>query len=101
MSFPRHREIYHPDGGPGRDGRTAAPAHRGDEFPTDYSLAGCAPAEPASASPVVDRIGGPRQRDNQFSANGELSLLILSQHGGPLHPDVSHREFSKIAALTH
>lgn len=84
MSFFRHEEIYRSDGGPGRGSRTAAPAHRGDEFPTGYSLAGCAPAEPASALPVVDRISGPRQRDNQFSANGEPSLFILSQCRGPL-----------------
>ena len=83
MSLFRHGEIYHPDEGKERGGWTAAPSHRGDEFPTGYSLAGCAPAEPASASPVVDRINGPRQRDNQFAANGELSLLFLSQCEGP------------------
>lgn len=83
MSFYRHEEIYHPDGGLRRGSRAAAPSHRGDEFPAGYSLTGCAPAEPASASPVVDRISGPRQRDNQFSANGESSLLILSQRKGP------------------
>lgn len=85
MSFFRHEEIYRTDGGLRRGSRAAAPAHRGDEFPTGYSSPGCAPAEPASASPVVDRISGPRQRDNQFSANGELSLFLLSQCGGPLH----------------
>jgi len=31
---------------------TAPPTHRLDEFPAGYSLAGCAPAEPASASPA-------------------------------------------------
>src|SRR5437762_12578825 len=29
-----------------------APAHRLDEFPAGYSLAGCSPAGPASASPA-------------------------------------------------
>jgi hypothetical protein len=54
-------------------------------------LAGCAPAEPAAASPAADRISGPRQQDNRISANGELSLLFLSQGGGPLQADLSHR----------
>src|ERR1700693_3520122 len=50
MSFLRHREIFPSDGGvsPAAD----APAHRLDEFPAGYSLAGCSPAEPASASPA-------------------------------------------------
>ena len=50
MSFLRHEEIY-----PlmrARPRTTAPPAHRLDEFPAGYSLAGCAPAEPASASPA-------------------------------------------------
>src|SRR5678815_1418941 len=29
-----------------------APAHRSDEFPAGYSLTGCSPAWPASASPA-------------------------------------------------
>ena len=51
MSFPRHREIFPSDGG--RQPAASAPAHRLDEFPAGYSLAGCAPAEPASASPAA------------------------------------------------
>ncbi len=50
MSFLRHREIYPSDGGAIALDR--APAHRLDEFPAGYSLAGCSPAEPASASPA-------------------------------------------------
>ena len=59
MSFPRHREIYRSD-----DIRrlrvrreqleSHSLAHRVDEFPVGYSLAGCSPAEPASASPTGD-----------------------------------------------
>jgi hypothetical protein len=49
MSFFRQGEIYHFDGGTIFPDR--APAHRNDEFPSGYSSAGCAPAEPASASP--------------------------------------------------
>jgi len=50
MSFPRHQEIFPSDGGAGFAAN--APAHRLDEFPAGYSLAGCAPAGPASASPT-------------------------------------------------
>jgi putative transposase len=58
MSFFRHAEIYRPMyvscwrslGAT----TAAAPTHRLDEFPAGYSLAGCSPAEPASASPVED-----------------------------------------------
>ena len=50
MSFLRHREIYPFDGGVGL--AADASAHRLDEFPAGYSLAGCTPAVPASASPT-------------------------------------------------
>jgi len=50
MSFPRHPEIYPSDEGANIVG---ALAHRLDEFPVGYSLAGCAPALLASASPTV------------------------------------------------
>src|SRR5208282_5122492 len=50
MSLLRHGEIYPSDGGAIDIDR--APAHRWDEFPAGYSLAGCSPAEPASASPA-------------------------------------------------
>jgi hypothetical protein len=46
MSFLRHGEIYHFD--EGVFPADHALAHRNDEFPPGYSLAGCAPAEPAS-----------------------------------------------------
>ena len=55
MSFPRPEEIYRPMGMAKRLGRPTCghpSAHRYDEFPAGYSLAGCAPAEPASASPA-------------------------------------------------
>jgi hypothetical protein len=54
MSFFRHREIYQSDERSWKreqlEGRS--PIHRLDEFPAGYSLAGCAPALPASASPT-------------------------------------------------
>ncbi len=53
MSFRRHQEIYS-DVSPNRwPGRTkASPATHRNESPAGYSLAGCSPAEPASASPA-------------------------------------------------
>ena len=61
MSFLRHEEIYRSDRrdlcwSGARSGRLHAPTHRLDEFPAGYSLAGCAPAEPASASPVEKKF---------------------------------------------
>ena len=61
MSFLRHREIYRSDGlgfreSGARSGGLHAPTHRCDEFPAGYSWAGCAPAEPASASPAEQKF---------------------------------------------
>jgi len=53
MSFSRHGEIYRWDG---ETAPTASPAHPIDESPAGYSLAGCSPAEPDSASPAEARI---------------------------------------------
>src|SRR5262249_6101585 len=50
MSFLRHQEIFPSDGGANLTANT--PAHRLDEFPAGYSLAGCSPAWPASTSPT-------------------------------------------------
>jgi len=55
MSFFRHAEIFQSDVGlkpEGEPAKTGSPDHRLDESPTGYSLAGCSPAEPASASPA-------------------------------------------------
>jgi hypothetical protein len=53
MSFPRHGEIYRWDG---ETKTTASPAHPIDESPAGYSLPGCSPAEPDSASPAKIRV---------------------------------------------
>ena len=47
-----------------------------DEFPVGYSLAGCPPAEPASASPTGNHSQLPY---NNFSANGNNPLNSVSQ----------------------
>lgn len=49
MSFFRHEESSQSDGKPTEIG---SPTHRLDEFPAGYSLEGCSPAEPSSASPT-------------------------------------------------
>ena len=53
MSFSRHGEIYRWDR---ETEKTVSPAHPIDESPAGYSLAGCSPAEPDSASPAETRI---------------------------------------------
>ena len=62
MSFFRHGEIYRWDQKPGQErgepNRFNSPAHPIDESPTGYSLAGCSPAEPDSASPAIDHFQG-------------------------------------------
>jgi hypothetical protein len=52
MSFLRHREIYQVEGSWRGPNRGHVRALRLDESPVGYSLAGCSPAEPASASPT-------------------------------------------------
>ena len=90
MSFLRHEEIYRSDV-PGyrweRQLVVAAPALIGcDEFPVGYSLAGCPPAEPASASPTADDSQQSTLPYNDFSANGNYPLNFVSQSKGALHP---------------
>src|ERR1035437_5511493 len=77
MSFLRHREIYPSDGGASR--KAGAPAHRLDEFPTGYSLAGWSPPEPASASPAGFQYAvqsSCRSRDFQRTANSVLTVCV-------------------------
>ena len=86
MSFSRHKEIYRSDVGLGKAGErqlSPLPALIGfDEFPVSYSLAGCPPAKPASASPTGNDSQLPY---NDFSANGNNPLNSVSQPKGALH----------------
>jgi hypothetical protein len=87
MSFSRHEEIYRSDvklGKPWeRQLRSPLPALIGcDEFPVGYSLAGCPPAEPASASPTANDSQPPTLPYNDFSANGNYPLYFVSQPKG-------------------
>ncbi len=85
MSFSRHKEIYRSDGGFSKAGEqqlSPLPSLIGcDEFPVGYSLAGCPPAEPASASPTGNDSQLPY---NDFSANGNNPLNSVSQPKGAL-----------------
>jgi hypothetical protein len=98
MSFLRHEEIYRSDVRLGqsweRQPVSSLPVLIGcDEFPVGYSLAGCPPAEPASASPTRNDSQQPTLPYNDFSANGNNPLNFVSQPKGalqngalPLHP---------------
>ena len=88
MSFPRHEGIFRSDGrGSCRSGarseRLHAPTHRLDEFPTGYSLAGCAPAEPVRFTGRGEVYNEGRSPAKPFSANGETLLSGLSHYRGP------------------
>ena len=88
MSFLRHRGIYRSDGfwHAGSERHSSLPALIGlDEFRPGYSLAGCSPAEPASASPATNDSPQPNPPYNDFSANGNNPLNSVSQPRGALH----------------
>jgi len=96
MSFPRHLEIYRPMWSfCGRNlGATtaAAPTHRLDEFPAGYSSAGCAPAEPTSASPAGNQYAVQsfcRSRIFQRTANSVLTVCVSP--GGKRKPYLTAR----------
>ena len=110
MSFLRHAEIYRSDmvcktfeswgrgtasrwSAPGpakrRDGRTAPCSSSAMSFRAGYSLAGCSPAEPASASPTALSMRWGMSAGNYMSANGNLSLVSVSQHKGAVQLPIS------------
>jgi hypothetical protein len=77
MSFLRHGQIYRPMGYYFRAGDGAVffsvPApHRLDEFATGYSLAGCTPALPASASPAGFIFDQPAETVNTNCPKGRI-----------------------------
>src|SRR5207249_7910996 len=98
MSFKRHEEIYPNDRG--ADHKIDAPAHRSDEFPAGYSLTGCSPALPASASPTgVEYASGlaqlrgclftketekPKQQDSGSTLIGQFFFPKNGVHLNPL-----------------
>src|SRR5580692_7826074 len=97
MSFFRHREIFPSDGG--ASPAANASAHRLDEFPASYSLAGCSPAEPTSASLASRSVQSSCLAGNRKPATGNLSLVSLFQTKGSLQSvtDFQHPDFHTIA----
>ena len=110
MSFLRHAEIYRSDvvcktfeswgqgaasrwsvPGPAkvRGGRTAPCSSSTMSFRAGYSLAGCSPAEPASASPAATSMQWGLNVGNDLSANGNLSLIFVSQRRGAVQSPYS------------
>lgn len=111
MSFLRHAEIYRSDvgretwgGAPPPVGRPPAPVQERDgrsyafcsssamSSRAGYSLAGCSPAEPASASPTGSSMRWGIPAGNDLPANGNLSLISVPQHRGSVQPEL--RTFS-------
>jgi hypothetical protein len=80
MSFLRHGEIYPFDKGAITQDR--APAHRKDESPAGYSLAGCTPAEPASASPADAHLAGKRLRCTMHFQRTARCVLAIRLNPG-------------------
>ena len=81
MSFPRHWEIFPSDGGAGFAANT--PAHRLDEFPAGYSLAGWSPPEPASASPAGHQYALQSScRSSTFHRTANSVLTVCVSLGG-------------------
>ena len=81
MSFPRHRKIFPSDGGASL--RADASTHRLDEFPAGYSLAGCSPALPASASPTGHHFALKSNcRSSNFQRTAYSVLTVCLSPGG-------------------
>ena len=110
MSFFRHEEIYRPMDSrnvPGRPRHDRPRPHRYDEFPAGYSSAGCAPAEPASASPAEAHLAGFGSSSTielQRTVNRLLTPCLTqgdnpSIHPGRLHRIMNQRSFKHIVHI--
>jgi len=100
MSFPRHREIYPPM--EAQTNTVSAPARRLDEFPAGYSLAGCSPAEPASASPAGHQYAVKsfcRSRIFQRTVNSVLTVCV--SRGGKRNFTAIERRCRKVGLATN
>ena len=61
---------------------TSSRSHRRDEFPAEYSLARCSPAELASASSATYMLQPTTPFVYPIAANGSMGLLPVSQLKG-------------------
>jgi hypothetical protein len=86
VSFFRHVKIYRSDlfRWELHTKYNSHPDHRFDESSTGYSLTGCAPAEPTSASPVTHSLSLYDATVHQTAADGNLSPFPLSHQKGAL-----------------
>jgi hypothetical protein len=67
--------------------------HRCDEFPAEYSLASCSPAELASASSASLMLQPTTSFVELISANGNRGTFPLSHSKGSLYLPCRVREF--------
>jgi hypothetical protein len=86
MSFLRHGKIYRSDFKSREPSFSSSPRadHRLDESSTSYSSASCSPAELASAWLATRSLALFPAAGNLPAANGNLSLISLSQWKGAL-----------------
>src|SRR5258707_645097 len=88
MSFLRQQQIYPPIGSLVRTGGgllsgLAPGSHRLDESAAGYSLAGCAPAEPAAASPgEYEYALQSSYRSRSFHPTANRVLTVCVSPGG-------------------
>jgi hypothetical protein len=99
MSFRRHGEIYRPMNSSGitlgRSSPDRPQPHRYDEFPTGYSLASCAPAEPVSASPARAHLAAMEDGgtiETQRTANSVLTACLTQGDNPTYSPEFNPTE---------
>lgn len=95
--FFRHREIFRSDVRPWNRELPAGRSlvHRLDEFPAGYSLAGCSPALPASASPAANHSAAKRTRRSMaFHRTATTPLTSCLTPGVHFRPRVRHGGWS-------
>ncbi len=68
----------------------------GEDSP--YSLAGCPPAEPASAFPASFIVGQDLRSSKRYSANGNCRISAVSHFGA--HPSRSVRHYATLYSAT-
>ena len=87
MSSSRHRQIYHPIVvlSPETSFEASLPAPSSDEFAAGYSLVGCTPAEPTSASPVVIHTDEVARRCQQTLAGRRVGRLLMMLSWVPIN----------------
>jgi hypothetical protein len=96
LSFLRHKKIYQFDGLK-RElnwSFSSLTDHRSDESSTGYSFMSCSPAEPMSASPVLQSFLFNLAAVKPSAANRTCPSFSLSQPRGPLQSVPETSRFS-------